>query len=141
MQVVKWVSVGLVSLGLGACSSFASEPLDAGGKISEPAGATANPQATAENTGQNKRDRENATLTPGDQGNSKADREMTAKIRRAVVKDKQLSTTAKNIKIITIDGKVTLRGPVKNPQERSIINGIAQKASPSSLDNQLEVEK
>lgn len=141
MRLAKWLSVGYLAVGLGTVAVFASEPVDAGTKISEPAGATANPNPNADNTAVNKRDRENATLTPADQSNSKADLEMTAKIRRAIVHDKRLSTTAKNIKIITIDGKVTLRGPVQTAQERSIIDGIAQQIGPGSLDNQLEVER
>ncbi|MGZ4961321.1 MAG: BON domain-containing protein [Limisphaerales bacterium] len=143
MQVVKWMSVGLLSVGLGTVTAHASDQLpttNASGKISEPAGATSSTNANADNTVHNKRDREDATLTPGDQGHSKTDRQMTAKIRRAIMKDKQLSMTAKNIKIITIDGKVTLRGPVKTAEERSMIDLIVQQAGPTSLDNQLEVE-
>ena len=143
MQVVKWMSVGLLSVALGALSSHASdqsEPAKSSDKISEPAGATTSSNANADNTAENKRDHEDATLTPGDQGHSKADREMTAKIRRAMMKNKQLSMTAKNIKIITVDGKVTLRGPVKTAEERSTIDSIVQQVGPSSLDNQLEVE-
>jgi hyperosmotically inducible protein len=140
MQVVKWMSVSMVSLALGAVSSFASDQVAISGKVSEPAGANVEATANADNTARNKRDRDEATLTPADQGHSKSDREMTAKIRRAVVKNDQLSITAKNIKIITVDGKVTLRGPVKSAQERSIIDSIAQKAHAGSVDNQLEVE-
>ena len=146
MQVVKWVGVGLLCAGLGTlcgrASEVTSQPAGAESSvnISESAGAKSGASVDADNTSKNKRDRENATLTPGDQGHSKADREMTARIRRAVVKNDQLSMTAKNIKIITVNGKVTLRGPVKSAEERSVINGIAQEAKPSSLDNQLEVE-
>src|SRR5687768_13853172 len=75
--------------------------------------ANTDPSKDADNTDRNKRDRDNATLTPGDQGNTKEDIEVTRQIRRALMKDKSLSTTAKNIKIITKDGAVTLRGPVK----------------------------
>jgi len=141
MQVVKWVGVGLVCMSLGAVSAPASDrstQSKASVKVTEPSGAAADSEA--DNTAENKRDRDDATLTPGDQGHSKADREMTAKIRRAIVKNKQLSTTAKNIKIITIEGKVTLRGPVKTADERSTIDSIVQQAGPVSLDNQLEVE-
>ena len=141
MQAVRWVSVGLLSVGLGVVSSFASDQVSISRQLSESARATTGSNISANNTAANKRDRENATLTPGDQGNDRADLDMTAKIRRAVVHNKQLSTTAKNIKIITVDGKVTLRGPVKSAQERAAIYSIVQKVGPSSLDNQLEVEK
>src|ERR1041385_8893131 len=72
----------------------------------------ANAPKPPDNTAVNARDRDDNTLTPGDQGTSEADREVTRNIRRALMKNDQLSTTAKNIKIITVNGKVTLRGPV-----------------------------
>jgi osmotically-inducible protein OsmY len=94
-----------------------------------------------DNTGRNVRDRGGATLTPGDQSESKADRTLTQQIRKAVVADKSLSTTAKNIKIITINGVVTLRGPVKNLQEKETIAAKAQQvAGVTNIDNQLEVK-
>lgn len=94
----------------------------------------------ADNTGLNERDRSGATLTPGDQGGSDADREMTRKIRRAITSNDQLSADAKNIKIITIDGKVTVRGPVKTEEERKAIASILQQSGVQSVDNQLEVK-
>jgi hyperosmotically inducible periplasmic protein len=95
----------------------------------------------ADDTGKNVRDRDNATLTPGDQGRSESDREMTRNIRRAITKNDQLSTEAKNIKIITVDGKVTLRGPVKNDQELKTISEVVQSvANGAVVDNQLEVK-
>jgi osmotically-inducible protein OsmY len=94
-----------------------------------------------DNTGQNVRDRSNATVTPGDQANNKADVETTRRIRRALTQSDQLSTTAKNIKIITANGKVTLRGPVATTQEQQTIVKIAKGvAGDSSVDNQLEVK-
>ncbi|MDB5213010.1 MAG: hypothetical protein JWO86_937 [Myxococcaceae bacterium] len=94
----------------------------------------------ATNTKINDRDRHGA-LTPMDQGGG-GDRDITAAIRRSVVADKGLSFTAKNVKIITVGGKVTLRGPVKSDEEKSAIEAKA-KAAPgvSSVDNQLEVKK
>ena len=75
-------------------------------------------QTAPDNTGRNVRDRSGATLTPGDQSESEADRTLTQQIRRAVVADDSLSTNAHNIKIITINGVVTLRGPVNRcPRE------------------------
>ena len=90
----------------------------------------------------NKRDKSGDTLTSGDQGNSEADRELARKIRREITKNNQLSTTAKNIKIIAAEGKVTLRGPVKTAEEKNQIASIAEKVQgASSVDNQLEVKK
>jgi len=95
----------------------------------------------ADNTGKNVRDRSDTALTPGDQGNSDSDREITRNIRRALTKNSELSTTAKNIKIITVNGKVTLRGPVTSEQEQQAIATAAQSvAGVTALDNQLEVK-
>jgi hyperosmotically inducible protein len=97
--------------------------------------------ADADNTGKNVRDRSETALTPGDQGNSDTDREITRKIRRALTKSDELSTTAKNIKIITVNGKVTLRGPVTSEQEQQAIATAVQGiAGVTALDNQLEVK-
>lgn len=80
------------------------------------------------------------TLTPGDQSASEADRTLTPQIRRAVVADDSLWTMAKNIKIITIDGVVTLRGPVQNPHEKDGIEAKAQQiVGIDRIDTQLEV--
>ena len=65
---------------------------------------------------------------------------MTREIRRAIVKDDSLSTAAKNIKIITIDGAITLRGPVKTDQEKADIAAkVAQIAGASTVHNEIEV--
>src|ERR1700693_839742 len=79
----------------------------------------------ADNSGKNVRDRQGATQTPGDQSNAKADMAITQAIRKAVVADKCLSTNAHNVKIITTNGAVTLRGPVNSAAEKS---SIAEKA-------------
>jgi osmotically-inducible protein OsmY len=93
-----------------------------------------------DNTGRNVRDGSDKTLTPGDQSSRKADVSLTRRIRRAITTDKALSTTAKNIKIITVDGVVTLRGPVKSDQEREKIAATAQQiAGVKQVDNHLEV--
>lgn len=94
-----------------------------------------------DNTRQNASDRTNPAVTPADQGGSEADRETTRRIRRELNSNDQLSTDAKNIKIITQDGKVTLRGPVKNSQEKSTIESIVQRAGVNSFDDQLEVKE
>lgn len=94
----------------------------------------------ADNTKKNERDRDPAALTPGDQGESEADRTITQNIRRAVVGKDGLSLTAKNVKIITRDGITTLRGPVKSEQEKAEIGALAQGVEGvKRVDNQLEV--
>lgn len=92
-----------------------------------------------ENTERNVRDSANTTLTPEDQKENRADRKITAAIRRAVVKKKSLSLNAHNIKIITRDGLVTLRGPVENDAEKTKLQAIAEKVKGvKQVDNQLE---
>lgn len=101
----------------------------------------ANNTKNADNTKINDRDRPGGALTPMDQGGGN-DRDITAAIRRSVVGDKALSFNAKNVKIITVGGKVTLRGPVKSDDEKAAIESKAKStAGVSSVDNQLEVKK
>jgi osmotically-inducible protein OsmY len=96
----------------------------------------------ADNTGRNARDAEGNTLTPMDQGESEADRTITQQIRKAVVDHDSLSTNAKNVKIITQNGVVTLRGPVKSPEEKAAIASVAQKTGGvKRVDNQIEIER
>jgi hyperosmotically inducible periplasmic protein len=90
----------------------------------------------------NKRDTNSAALTPMDQNNNQTDLKITQQIRQAVMGDGSLSFTAKNVKIITQNGKVTLRGPVNSAQERDAIDAAARKVAGSAqVDNQLEVKK
>lgn len=91
------------------------------------------------NTGVNERDRDGTEKTPLDQNENQADINFTAEIRKQVV-DAKLSVDAQNVKIITQDGKVTLRGPVATEDEKTRIGEIAEKVSgPGNVDNQLEV--
>jgi osmotically-inducible protein OsmY len=101
------------------------------------------PQAAApDNARVNARDRSGDTLTPVDQGGSEADRTVTQHIRQAVMKESSLSFTAKNVKIITVNGKVTLRGPVNSAEERATIEAAARKvAGVIQVENLLEVKK
>ena len=95
----------------------------------------------ADNTGKNERDRDHKTLTPGDQSETPEDRKLTQAIRQAVMKDESLTMTAKNVKIITAHGKVTLRGPVNTAEEKTKINDLAKAAAGKvPVDNQLEVK-
>ena len=95
----------------------------------------------ADNTAINERDRSGETETSGDQSNSSADLKITQAIRQALVKDSELSMTAKNIKVITNNGQVTLRGPVKNAQEKAKIDQLAKSAAGGAqIDNQVDVK-
>ena len=95
----------------------------------------------ADNTARNRRDHDpSMSVDPLDQSNRRSDIETTAKIRSAIVGDNRLSTNAKNVKIVTRDGQVTLRGPVASEEERRIVNEIAAQAAPGRVSNQVEVE-
>jgi hyperosmotically inducible protein len=97
--------------------------------------------ADADNTARNIRDRFDRTVTPLDQGNSQADLDTTAQIRKEIVANKNLSVNARNVKVITNNGRVTLRGPVNSNEEKRIIAEIAARiAGPDNVDNQLEVK-
>jgi hyperosmotically inducible periplasmic protein len=99
-------------------------------------------KAKADNTATNERDRSGQTKTSGDQSNSPADLKITQTIRQALMKDRELSTTAKNIKIITANGQVTLRGPVKNAQEKAKIDQIARSAAGGAqINDQIDVKR
>jgi osmotically-inducible protein OsmY len=98
-------------------------------------------KAKSDNTATNERDRSGETKTSGDQSNSSADLKTTQAIRQALMKDGDLSTTAKNIKVITANGHVTLRGPVKTAEEKAKIDQLAKSAAGGAeIDNQLDVK-
>lgn len=93
-----------------------------------------------DNTKVNERDKFSKELTAQDQGNSKGDIEITQKIRQAIVSQKSFSTDAKNIKIITVNGMVTLKGPVKSASEKKQIEMLTNRiAGKSKIISQLEV--
>ncbi len=95
--------------------------------------------AGAENTERNIRDRDDKTVTPEDQPESRDDVRITKAIRKTIVKQKSLSSNAHNAKIITRDGVVTLRGPVENAAEKTKLESIAKKIKGvKQVDNQLE---
>ena len=95
-----------------------------------------------DNSAKNERDRSGETKTSGDQSNSSEDTKVTADVRRAIVKDHSLTMTAKNVKVITAGGVVTLRGPVKSAEEKTKIEQLATAAANGAkVDNQLEVKE
>ena len=106
--------------------------------------ATSTPTDSAavkrDNTEVNVRDRTDAVKTPIDQNENRKDIDITANIRKRVV-DTKMSLNAQNVKIITQDGKVTLRGPVKSEEEKTQIEKMAHDvAGAANVDNQLEVQ-
>ena len=98
------------------------------------------PPLPRDNSGVNVRDRNDAAVTAGQQSNMKSDVELTRRIRRAVVKDSSLSVMAHNVKIVSANGSVTLRGPVKTEAEKDAIASKAQSiAGADRVNNELEV--
>lgn len=95
---------------------------------------------SADNTATNVRDKSGATLTPLDQSSEQQDLDKTQKIRKALVEDASLSTNAKNIKVITVNGTVTLRGPVDSAEERNKIVAKAKPIAGGQLKNELEIQ-
>jgi len=95
-----------------------------------------------DNSAKNQRDRAGETKTSGDQSNSSEDTKVTADIRRAIVKDSSLTMAAKNVKVITSGGIVTLRGPVNSAEEKTKIEQLAAAAANGAkIDNQLEIKE
>ena len=124
---MKRITLSILCISALACSAFA-EDKDKN-------------KAAADNTAKNERDSSGETKTSGDQSNTPEDIKITAAIRRAVVADDSLTMTATNVKIITADGMVTLRGPVNTAAEKTKIGELAKKAAGNAkIDNQLEVK-
>jgi hyperosmotically inducible protein len=94
-----------------------------------------------DNTTVNKPDKNSDDATADQQKMTAADRELTAKIRRSIMADKSLSTYAHNVKIISRDGSVTLKGPVRSDDEVKSIVAMAVEAtgSPDNVINQMSV--
>ena len=82
-------------------------------------------QTAPDNTRANKGDAQKGATTADQQKMNPTDRELTRKIRASIMDDKSLSTYAHNIKIVTQDGKVTLKGPVRTEQEKADVEAKA----------------
>jgi len=94
-------------------------------------------QQAPDNTGNNKQQ----GVTADQQSNAAADRAITRKIRKSLIADKSLSTDAHNVKIITQNGMVTLKGPVKSDDEKQKVASIAgEVVDASKIDNELTVK-
>lgn len=132
-----WIVGAGLALALGSAQgALANEPAANGGTAKDASAAN----VPADNTGRNERDRHDAAVTPMDQSNDPADVELTQKIRKAVVADDALSMNAHNVKIVSANGVVTLRGPVDSMDEKSKIEATAVRiAGVKNVRNQLEV--
>jgi hyperosmotically inducible protein len=102
--------------------------------------STSRRTAEPDNTAVNQRDRDANAKTPIDQNENQKDVSTTAEIRKLVLATKDMSVGGRNVKIITADGKVTLRGPVASDDERKAIDRIARGvAGDGNVDNQIEI--
>jgi hyperosmotically inducible protein len=104
----------------------------------EPAGQTASPPP--DNTKVNERDRNNNEPTADQQKENRSDRDITQQIRKAIMKDTSLSTYAHNVKIITENGQVTLKGPVRTEEEKKTVEAKATEvAGAGHVTNQISI--
>jgi len=115
---------------LGAGVLLAQEPASQQGS-----GAT-------DNTRINTRDRNANEPTADNQRNNMSDRDITKQIRQALVKDGSLSTYAHNVKVVTQNGQVTLKGPVRSEDEKRAVEAKATAiAGNDKVTNNLDVEE
>ena len=97
-------------------------------------------QTAPDNTKVNRADRAQGAVTADQQKENPADRDLTKKIRQAVVGDKSLSTYAHNVKIVARDGHVTLKGPVRSDAEKTSIEAKATEiAGAGKVTNEITV--
>lgn len=100
----------------------------------------ASAQILTDDTEINTRDRNAQALTADQQGMSSNDTKITANIRKEIMKIDKLSVYGQNVKIITVDGLVTLRGPVRSTDEqKKIVEAARRVAGSSRVTNQIEI--
>ena len=105
------------------------------------ANAQARPPSPApDNTKVNQRDTKASEPTADQQHNDSKDLDIAQQIRKAITADKSLSTYAHNVKVISQDGKVTLKGPVRSSAEKaSIETKAAEIVGQDNVTNELAV--
>jgi hyperosmotically inducible periplasmic protein len=99
------------------------------------------PASAPDNTKVNQRDRDAGQATADQQKDSRPDRDITRDIRRSIIQDKSLSSYAHNVKIISQNGMVTLKGPVRSEDEKMAIEArAAAVAGKDKVTSELEVK-
>jgi hyperosmotically inducible periplasmic protein len=94
-----------------------------------------------DNTKVNQRDSDQSRVTSDQQNNNDMDRKLTQQIRQSIMQDKSLSTYAHNVKIITQNGMVTLKGPVRSAEEKQAIETkAAAVAGDGKVNSQIEIK-
>lgn len=105
----------------GSLGAIAQQPA-----TEQPPAASDSAQAPAgDNTKMNDQDRNGNATTAQQQNENPSDRELTQHVRKAIMQDKALSTYAHNVKIISQNGTVTLKGPVRSEDEKRAIDAKA----------------
>ena len=106
-------------------------------------GQTPDTTPKPDNTKVNERDRNAGEATADQQKTNATDQQMTKKIRQSVMADKSLSTYAHNIKIISQNGTVTLKGPVKSDDEKKslVAKAVAVAGSADKVTDQISVKQ
>jgi hyperosmotically inducible periplasmic protein len=106
------------------------------------ASSAQDPPTQPDNTKTNSRDRNSSAATADKQKMNAEDQELTQKIRKSVVADKSLATYAHNVKIISQNGTVTLKGPVRSEDEKKsvVAKAVEVAGSPNKVDDQLSVK-
>jgi osmotically-inducible protein OsmY len=90
----------------------------------------------------NQRDRQSGAVTADQQAENKADRDMASKIRKSITDDKNMSTYARNVKVIVRNGTVVLKGPARTEEEKIAIEAKAVEiAGASNVKNELTVKE
>ena len=96
-----------------------------------------------DNTKVNQRDRNASEVTADQQKTNQTDQELTRKIRQSIMADKSLSTYAHNIKIISQNGTVTLKGPVKSDDEKKAVmaKAVSVAGSADKVTDQVSIKQ
>ena len=112
------------------------------GSMTRSQAQTTEQQGTSpDNTKMNAQDRDKASPTADQQKDNRSDREITQQIRQSLVKDKSLSTYGHNVKVITQNGQVTLKGPVRSDDEKKAIEAKATEvAGENKVTSELNIK-
>jgi osmotically-inducible protein OsmY len=117
---------GVISLSLCTATTFAQESRS----------------AQADNTRTNVRDRNPNEPTADSQRSNMSDRDITRQIRQSLAKDNSLSSYAHNVKVVTQNGQVTLKGPVRSEEEkRAIEEKAAAVAGQDKINSELDIKE
>jgi hyperosmotically inducible protein len=148
---MRYLSLALMAIALTGCVESTDERPLPMGDSPKAGSATTAPSSTTmsgseaprpDNTAVNQRDRDSAAKTPIDQDENSEDIQFTADIRKQILSTEGMSVNARNVKIITSQGKVTLRGPVSDDAEKAKVEKIAgDVVGAENVTSELEIAK